>query len=96
MNRTQRLLRSLRASSSLSKPAPRCARIARPALPRRPFSTSRPRSDKPQPVDDPNFVSILDAPPQIVRAGRRHGPGLILLGSPPPLVVDCLEAQTLG
>ncbi|KND92867.1 Cytochrome oxidase assembly protein shy1 [Tolypocladium ophioglossoides CBS 100239] len=79
MNCAQRLLRSLRASDSLSRTAPRCARMARPAPPSRPFSTSRPRSDKPQPVDDPNFISILDAPPQIVRAGRRHGPGLILL-----------------
>ncbi|PNY24424.1 Cytochrome oxidase assembly protein shy1 [Tolypocladium capitatum] len=83
MNCTLRLLRGPRAAKSLPRTAPRCARIARPAPPRRPFSTSRPRSDKPQPVDDPDFVSILDAPPQIVRAGRRHGPGLILLGSFP-------------
>lgn len=31
-------------------------------------------------ADDPNFQSILDAPPRIVRAGRRHGPGIVLLG----------------
>ncbi|KZZ93298.1 surfeit 1 [Moelleriella libera RCEF 2490] len=30
-------------------------------------------------ADDPNFQSILDAPPRIVRAGRRHGPGIVLL-----------------
>ncbi|RFU28136.1 hypothetical protein B7463_g8193, partial [Scytalidium lignicola] len=29
--------------------------------------------------DDPNFTSIIDNPPNLVRAGRRHGPGLIVL-----------------
>jgi surfeit locus 1 family protein len=33
-----------------------------------------------QPIEDPDFVSIVDAPAKIVRARRRHGPGLILLG----------------
>ncbi|ERS98155.1 hypothetical protein HMPREF1624_04936 [Sporothrix schenckii ATCC 58251] len=33
-----------------------------------------------QPADDPNFTSILDNPPELVRSGgRRHGPGLIVL-----------------
>ncbi|PQE06168.1 hypothetical protein CJF30_00005128 [Rutstroemia sp. NJR-2017a BBW] len=32
-----------------------------------------------QAADDPNFMSIVDNPPNIVRAGRRHGPGLIVL-----------------
>ncbi|KAF3765083.1 putative Shy1, mitochondrial inner membrane protein [Cryphonectria parasitica EP155] len=32
-----------------------------------------------QPADDPNFHSILDNPPQLVRTGRRHGPGLLVL-----------------
>ncbi|KAG0650238.1 Cytochrome oxidase assembly shy1 [Hyphodiscus hymeniophilus] len=32
-----------------------------------------------QPGDDPNFMSIVDNPPTLVRAGRRHGPGLIIL-----------------
>ena len=34
-----------------------------------------------QPGDDPNFMSIIDSPPMLVRAGRRHGPGLIVLGT---------------
>lgn len=33
-----------------------------------------------QPADDPQWVSPIDRPSQIVRVGRRHGPGLILLG----------------
>lgn len=31
-------------------------------------------------AEDPNFVSIVDHPPRLVRAGRKHGPGLIVLG----------------
>ncbi|KUI62625.1 Cytochrome oxidase assembly protein shy1 [Cytospora mali] len=47
---------------------------------RRPFSQTARRRDRPQPADDPNFQSILDNPPQLVRAGgKRHGPGLIIL-----------------
>lgn len=33
-----------------------------------------------QPGDDPSFLSIVDNPPNIVRAGKQHGPGLIILG----------------
>ena len=32
------------------------------------------------PADDPNFMSIVDNPPILIRSGRRHGPGLIVLG----------------
>jgi hypothetical protein len=51
----------------------------------RPLSTSRSlmrsgKNEPPQPIEDPEFVSIVDAPAKIVRARRRHGPGLILLG----------------
>ena len=38
------------------------------------------RRPKAEPADDPNFMSIVDNPPNLVRAGRRHGPGLIVLG----------------
>ncbi|TVY40567.1 Cytochrome oxidase assembly protein [Lachnellula subtilissima] len=31
------------------------------------------------PGDDPNFMSIVDNPPTLVRTGKRHGPGLIIL-----------------
>jgi surfeit locus 1 family protein len=41
------------------------------------------RRSKAEPADDPNFMSIVDNPPNLVRAGRRHGPGLIVLGKLP-------------
>ncbi|KAL1875141.1 hypothetical protein VTK73DRAFT_10278 [Phialemonium thermophilum] len=66
---------------------PVSARIARqssfrPALLRprfrRPVSGT-PRQSARQPADDPSFSSIVDNPPELVRTGRRHGPGLIIL-----------------
>lgn len=33
-----------------------------------------------QPADDPNFISIVDNPPNLIRSGKRHGVGLIILG----------------
>ncbi|KAK4192590.1 cytochrome oxidase assembly protein shy1 [Podospora australis] len=48
------------------------------SLRRQPFSSS-PRRSQLQPGDDPSFSSIVDNPPELVRAGRRHGPGLIIL-----------------
>lgn len=76
------LLRTLPAASLRTRPRSlTLARAAKASLPRAPLSTSRPGASNRQPIDNPEFVSILDAPPQIVRAGRRHGPGIILLGS---------------
>lgn len=76
MNAPQTLLRSLR----ISRQVPRCTRFVN-APPRRNFTTSFFRRKKQQPsADDPEFVSILDGPPQLVRVGKRHGPGLIILG----------------
>ncbi|KAI1337128.1 SURF1 family-domain-containing protein [Xylariaceae sp. FL0016] len=64
---------------------------------RRPFTRTarRPREN---PADDPNFTSILDNPPEIVRAGRRHGPGLIILAIIPitALVLGTWQVQRLG
>ena len=31
--------------------------------------------------DDTDFSSIADTPPDIVRSGKKHGPGIIILGS---------------
>lgn len=53
---------------SLFQRCPECRHISRTAIRRR------------QAADDPNFLSILDNPPNIVRSGKRHGPGLIVLG----------------
>ena len=33
------------------------------------------------PADDASFRSVIDNPPNLVSAGRRHGPGLIILGT---------------
>lgn len=77
------LLRSLQTQQkpigrALPKWPQHSTRTTPPLPPRRPFSTTprRPR----QAADDPNFTSIVDNPPELVRTGRRHGPGLIILG----------------
>ncbi|KAI0096392.1 SURF1 family protein [Nemania sp. FL0031] len=62
----------------------------------RSFSHTTPR--RRQPGDDPNFTSILDNPPELVRTGRRHGPGLIILALIPltALVLGTWQVQRLG
>lgn len=58
-------------------------------LPRRfskpPFPSPFPfRRSAHNPADNPNFISIIDQPPTLVRAGRKkHGPGLLLLAAIP-------------
>lgn len=92
MNCTRHLLRSLRAASSggtaISRSSPQFSRTAARAsvsrtAPTRRISSTVCRSNKTPSADDPNFVSIVDLQPQTVRAGKRHGPGIILLGSLP-------------
>ncbi|KUI73456.1 Cytochrome oxidase assembly protein shy1 [Cytospora mali] len=69
----QTLLKNTTTTATTTKPR-------RSPQARRPFSQTARRPDRPQPADDPNFQSILDNPPQLVRAGgKRHGPGLIIL-----------------
>ncbi|KAI1307464.1 SURF1 family protein [Xylaria venustula] len=62
----------------------------------RPFTQTTPQ--RRQPGDDPNFTSILDNPPELVRTGRRHGPGLIILALIPitALVLGTWQVQRLG
>ncbi|KXJ93708.1 SURF1 family-domain-containing protein [Microdochium bolleyi] len=67
------------------------------------FSHARPRraanNEPRQAADDPNFSSILDNPPELVRAGgKRHGPGLIILAIIPitALVLGTWQVQRLG
>ncbi|CAM1501613.1 Fc.00g035970.m01.CDS01 [Cosmosporella sp. VM-42] len=96
MNASQSLLRTLR-STKPSSAVPGTARLARPAPPRRPFTSTSRRANKP-PAEDPEFVSILDGPPKIVRAGKRHGPGLIILAIIPitAFALGSWQVQRLG
>ncbi|TQS33485.1 hypothetical protein Golomagni_06170 [Golovinomyces magnicellulatus] len=89
------LLRSLRAATqSIAKPR---SIPTRPALRRHFTSSARRQSDK-QAADDPNFVSVLDGPPQLIRQKRRHGPGLIILALIPitAFALGTWQVQRLG
>lgn len=63
---------------------------------RKPFSTTS-RPEKPQPGDNPSFTSVLDNPPELVRTGRKHGPGLIILAIIPvtAFFLGCWQVQRL-
>lgn len=61
---------------------------------RRQLGSSAPRPSK-QPADEADFISIVDNPPQLVRSGRRHGPGLILLGILPLLPIRTPQPRLL-
>ncbi|KAH8667432.1 COX1 assembly protein-like protein Shy1 [Tricladium varicosporioides] len=65
-----RQLRQKENWSSIFAKCPACRQISRSAH----------QAQRSQPGDDPNFMSIVDNPPVLVRAGRKkHGPGLIIL-----------------
>ncbi|KAH6630292.1 SURF1 family-domain-containing protein [Chaetomium sp. MPI-SDFR-AT-0129] len=51
--------------------------LTKTSLQRQRFSNTPRRSI--QPAEQPGFHSILDNPPELVRTGRKHGPGLIIL-----------------
>lgn len=97
MNGTNTLLRSLRTVSLRRPAAAQCTCRPSPFL-RQFRSSAVRRAEKPQPGDDPNFVSILDTPPQLVRSKRQHGPGLIILALIPitALALGTWQIQRLG
>lgn len=97
MNGTNTLLRSLRTVSARRPAAAQCKCQPSPLL-RQFRSSGLRRAEKPQAADDPNFVSILDGPPQLVRSRRRHGPGLIILALIPitALALGTWQIQRLG
>ncbi|KAK0390773.1 hypothetical protein NLU13_0276 [Sarocladium strictum] len=92
--------RSLRACcDTVKQPSARCMRLpATPSRASRNFTSTRTRPNDRQPVDNPEFVSILDGPPKIVRAGKRHGPGIILLALIPitAFALGTWQVQRLG
>lgn len=64
----------------------------------RPLSGTARRPNQ-QPAEDPNFTSILDNPPQLVRSGRRHNKfGLAFLALIPvtAFVLGSWQVQRLG
>lgn len=69
-SRSSRLLRNTPRSSPI--PDSVCAKCRRQQIR---FNSGR------QLADDPQWVSPIDQPAQIVRVGKRHGPGLIILGT---------------
>ncbi|CAI6336878.1 unnamed protein product [Periconia digitata] len=60
-------------------------------------STLRPANDTNNGLD-PNFVSILDRPAKMARAGSQHGPGLIILAIIPltAFALGCWQVKRLG
>ncbi|KAI4595453.1 surf-like protein [Pestalotiopsis sp. 9143b] len=65
---------------------------------RRPFSRTT-RTGQQQPAEDPNFTSILDNPPQLVRAGKKHNKlGLAFLAVIPvtAFLLGTWQVQRLG
>ncbi|OTA98443.1 hypothetical protein M426DRAFT_325981 [Hypoxylon sp. CI-4A] len=82
--------------------SPRCRQTSSSSTPlqpflRRPFTQTTRHLNRP-PAEDPSFTSILDNPPELVRTGRRHGPGLIVLAIIPvtAFVLGTWQVQRLG
>ncbi|TQW01033.1 COX1 assembly protein Shy1 [Cordyceps javanica] len=89
------------AAPSLPSTGAAAAAAAAPTLPRssssRFFSSTRQRAQK-QAADDPNFVSTVDLDPTMIRPGRKHGPGLIILALIPitAFALGTWQVQRLG
>ncbi|OAA38664.1 Surfeit locus 1 [Beauveria brongniartii RCEF 3172] len=62
------------------------------------FSTTRRTRAPKQAADDPNFVSTVDLDPTMIRPGRKHGPGLIILALIPitAFALGTWQVQRLG
>jgi surfeit locus 1 family protein len=88
---TTRLFPRLRVISSPLRACPRPSQP--PHLPLAPRRTAYSN-----PGDDPSFTSIVDNPPTLVKTGRRHGPGLIILALIPitAFALGSWQVQRLG
>lgn len=77
---------------------PNCSSNPTP-LPPSPSRLLQRRNYASQPADNPEFISIVDNPPQLVRAGgKKHGWGLLVLAFIPAtaFVLGCWQVQRLG
>ncbi|KAF2170347.1 hypothetical protein M409DRAFT_64121 [Zasmidium cellare ATCC 36951] len=91
-------------SATSSKPPWICTaclrRTARPSiLFRAQRQHRRWQSSNQQPADNPEFQSIVDNPPQLVRANRKHNTlGLLILAAIPvtAFILGCWQVQRLG
>ncbi|KAI0894400.1 SURF1-domain-containing protein [Annulohypoxylon nitens] len=92
----QALEAQVRSPNTPAKPSRSTHSVLRPSL-RRPFTHSTKRPSRP-PAEDPAFTSILDNPPELVRTGRRHGPGLVILAIIPvtAFLLGTWQVQRLG
>ncbi|OBR05825.1 SURF1 family protein [Colletotrichum higginsianum IMI 349063] len=83
-----------RPGATVTPPTPSSSSSSR-NITTRAFHTTR-RTSASEPA--PDFVSIVDNPPDLVRAGRRHGPGLIILALIPitAFVLGTWQVQRLG
>ncbi|KAI2472314.1 SURF1-domain-containing protein [Annulohypoxylon bovei var. microspora] len=96
----QALEAQVRTSHTYTTKSSRCTRSSvfrSSQTPLRPFTHSTRGGARP-PAEDPGFTSILDNPPELVRAGRRHGPGLIVLAVIPvtAFLLGTWQVQRLG
>ncbi|KAF2805391.1 SURF1-domain-containing protein [Mytilinidion resinicola] len=80
MSKPQPFLRALGRSATPNGPSialfTRASRTPRFQCLRQPLQR---RFKSTQPADNPDFESILDKPVRIMRSGKQHGPGLIIL-----------------
>ncbi|GAB7345982.1 hypothetical protein MBLNU457_4203t2 [Dothideomycetes sp. NU457] len=103
MNTGSRVLRELAANTG---PTLRSQRLATTPLSnqtcrrciRKPFTQQNRRYATQNPADDPAFTSIVDNPPQLVRAGKKHGWGIIVLAVIPitAFALGSWQVQRLG
>ncbi|KAK5112404.1 hypothetical protein LTR85_011513 [Meristemomyces frigidus] len=92
---------SQRQLSTLPPKAWVCTQCLRSLRPRPRPSPLRPqrRHQSSNPADNPDFHSIVDNPPQLIRSGRKHNKlGLLILTAIPvtAFVLGCWQVQRLG
>lgn len=92
---------SKRSIATISKRQPWiCSNCLRRRQPSKPSTLLRQRRHaSTQPGDEPGFTSVVDNPPQLIRAGRKHDKiGLAILAAIPitAFFLGCWQVQRLG